>query len=402
MVWAIIFWAINLWAILVLLIEHAQGPLLIKTLLWVLLLIYLSLYAGVWFLITTYIQCRLVCSPGKILALWALGATLYFIFIEEGLLWIFDYWEGYSFAYPLISLANWPLTIRLVPLLGKHTVLLLLVIANSVTGYYLVTRALKKSLVLLLSVLAPFIFGYSISVSQEMPPSWLSQMGCVRRPLATTSYIWDTAHVIKQELVKLLTSNLQINYVFMPESTIRWPLNQYPELLAYWQEYGLLKNRQLVIGAHRLDDTRLYNSLYQVWQGKIINYYDKQHGMFFVERLPRWFFLERFKNLFLAQHVPFVQATKQSTIISLNKDLQLVPLICSELFFGKRCLVYSRLPLLVICNDTWFSCGYQQELMFLLARFRAVEWRRSILYISYTKAALINSRGTVYPIIANS
>ena len=73
-----------------------------------------------------------------------------------------------------------------------------------------------------------------------------------------------------------------------------------------------------------------------------------------------------------------------------------IPYICSELFFNEwPDDDYTHAPIVAIINDTLLLDSYLQELLLLLARLKAVQWQRDILYVSYGQSLFLDKWGMV-------
>ena len=81
----------------------------------------------------------------------------------------------------------------------------------------------------------------------------------------------------------------------------------------------------------------------------------------------------------------------QRQIITIEGVTLFVPYICSELFFNEYPDDnYHDTPILVLVNDSVFlqhACSrYICNELQMLARFKAVQWQREIVYVSYSQS----------------
>ncbi|HJZ23016.1 MAG TPA: hypothetical protein VJ201_01030, partial [Candidatus Babeliales bacterium] len=56
---------------------------------------------------------------------------------------------------------------------------------------------------------------------------------------------------------------------------------------------------------------------------------------------------------------------------------------------------YGRAPIIAIVNDTLLLDSYIQKLLVLLARLRAMQWQRDVVYVSYGRSVFIDISGVV-------
>jgi hypothetical protein len=96
-----------------------------------------------------------------------------------------------------------------------------------------------------------------------------------------------------------------------------------------------------------------------------------------------------------------------STTIAVNDRLSLdlsdcvtcVPYICSELFFNEYPDdIYKNISVVALVNDTAFLrryASYISELLFLVARMKAIAWQRDIVYVSYSRSFFIDRSGMI-------
>ncbi len=387
--WGSILWGVQLIGILVLLFEHAEISVVGSLALWLILLLYLSAYTGFGFLIAGFLQRKLILCGLRALALWVFLLAVHFIWIEHGVLWIFDNFEGYFFAYPLLPLIEYPALLAYMPLLSKEFFLSALLIGNAMIAYMIARGLNRFALAILALSLLPFIAGFFKAQNVRLP-SWLNTIGVLAPSVwKHHEYAWDRAHYLQEQLKPLLERNPDITSIIMPESSFKFPLNRLDAVSEFWNTYALNNRIRLIIGGYRYDADQLYNSLYCLYQGATVTVYDKKHGLPFFERLPCFMCSSLFKKLFLSRQVPFCQSAACRVLIPITDQQLCVPYICSDLFFYSHQKL-SNYPALVVTNDAWFSCKYLQNLMLLVARFKALYCGQDMLYVSHTKSYFIH------------
>ena len=139
-------------------------------------------------------------------------------------LWIVGlYNNGFCFASPLLPLAAHPFFLRALPMLGS-TVLLLLVIMGQLTFAYGIAYKNKKGLIGFL-LLMPFVVGFFFPYNNASEKS--SSDFAYIKPCHGLD-ILDQARSIDYCVREIITINLQLKYILMPESSLCISLNLYP------------------------------------------------------------------------------------------------------------------------------------------------------------------------------
>ncbi len=164
----------------------------------------------------------------------------------------------------------------------------------------------------------------------------------------------------------------QTQLIVLPESAINCDDQRWIELVAQRTTIPL------IIGTFTTNQQR-YNSAIFI-SNQTSECYHKQQLLPFVESDSWLAGLFHHKNAPLAQH-----ANKRPTFI-INKQLSVIPYICSELFFTNK-KPKNKTPIIALCNDTWFSATpYMQKLMENIAFYRSFLWQNDIIYISYAQS----------------
>lgn len=390
-VWGVIVFSVISYPILCLFYQiGSEGY---RFLCWLFLVVYLSLYSGIWFKINNFFS-QYLNSSIYILLIWILSSFLFIKWVEGGILFIFGNFEGLSILNPLVPLIKYKFISTLVVSLGKDLTLLFIFFFLSLFAwifYYNFNLGLLVSFFFL-----GFIFKIIISV-HEMPSRNLFEqfkVGFVSWDAKKEKKIWPTARQISEIINKLLENNQDIKIIIFPESTFPFCLNKYPEVVKFW--YSNMKNEikpEIIMGSHRYENNKIYNTCYWLANGQIKDFYDKHHGLFFAERLPFWAKELKIRNLLLLNAKPVSQQQEQYKIFKLN-NLNFFPLICSDLFFEKEIFAYKKdYIFLAIINDAWCNNNFFSEILFRSARLSMCNSKNNILYISHTKSFFIDFKG---------
>jgi hypothetical protein len=153
-----------------------------------------------------------------------------------------------------------------------------------------------------------------------------------------------------------------------------------PELLQLWSSENLEKKIHLIFGASRWQGDEYYNSLHWVYDGNLQHCYDKKHAMLLSERLSGWMNNDFLRSIYFT--------TRQPITVSCCER---IPLVVSQ------DITCSKDPIVAVINDSLFLASfwthYIQKLLLLLARFKAIQWQRYIVYVSYAHSAFIDDCG---------
>jgi apolipoprotein N-acyltransferase len=294
---------------------------------------------------------------------------------------------GYPLALPLLPLAEYPYLLAALPYLTSAGLLVCLLTSAMSIAYYLVT---KKKRVLILSACALFPFCIGWFGTQEHNRSPLKSMLCmpVLPTSCTVSHPWDCAQEINACVTEKLIQDANAQIVILPESSYPFELNRHNKVVELWSINALHKGQLLIIGAYSREGGHVYNGIYGIKECRVIFNYVKTCRMPFTEYVPfPWSIFLSVRMLFLKNKCGF--SSKETARIVFVTEQDAVQLaLCSEFFFDAYD-TRSYVPLVVLVNDSWFSCPYIRRLMYLFARYTAIERSLDIIYTSYHYASYI-------------
>jgi hypothetical protein len=187
----------------------------------------------------------------------------------------------------------------------------------------------------------------------------------------------------------------------MPESAFNVSnFADLPELIQLWNGEYLGKAIHLIFGASRWHNGNYYNSLHWVYDGVLQDCCDKRHAMLISERLSSWMDCPLMRRVYFSQGSPVAISSCERVKLSLGEFVEFVPYVCSELFFNELPDDnYQNTPMIVLVNDSVFVSSvyssYIQKLIVLLARLKAIQWQRAMVYVSYVESLFINSHGRI-------
>lgn len=400
--WGILIWALHIHGILYSIFLMAQGPCIIRIFPAIFIILYQAFFVGLYFFLMAKIINWLGYDthPFKRLALGVLATWLYFTFVVSSCLCIFNTWEGYSMMDPLLPLAEHPVILTFLPLIGKNVLLLALLITNGLLAACFLVKRTRYKVILLSASFAPWLASVVSAPPAQLAPVWVNRV--VRVPFIFLDVLDLTE--LAQRMQKILKETIALYpkadiFIFPESSFNRINLSTAQEIAQLWDSKHLSKPVNLFIGACNWEGENYYNALYWVHDGHIKEVFKKRHAMLLLEGIaPQWDY-SFVRTLYYQTTPPVKASTNPRPLFELANGVKLVPYICSELFFNdKPDDTYPDATILAVCNDIWAQLAFIKRLMYLAARFKAIEWRRDLIYTSYKYGVFIDKQGTVTPL----
>jgi hypothetical protein len=381
-VWGVGAFGISLYGIWLLLYEHASAMWGLGASLF--LLIYISCCAGLWFYIA-------FGSDGIRLNIYSIVlssgiSSLFWWWFSTQSLWIFGVRAGCWISFPLVPLIKIPLLLYALPAAGPVVLVWLLMNGTA----FLVFAVVYKRWYFAKAAgfcFIPFIYGFFCQLAPHESPPWLQKVICIL-PHKQLRSAYEQAEHIAQAFAKIRIEYSYKKIVFIPESGFCYPFNEHPWALTMWAENGMAADMFVVLGSYRKDGLVLFNTMVTLQEHRIINYYDKKCLVpFFEKTFGFWTYIKNPFNMgleFTSSNCPYRYC------IAHNDMPLLCGYICSELFFEN---VPPLKDVVCIANDSWFSASYMQKLLLGVIRFKALMWKKAILYISHKYALYIDRSG---------
>jgi apolipoprotein N-acyltransferase len=310
--------------------------------------------------------------------------------MSEGYLWIFDEWEGYPCFNPLVITIEMKGFQEIVRILGGWPVVCLINSISALGSYAYYKNSWTAGLLFVILLLCLTI---PLKLTKIRCDPWLQRVRVIVMPFNNEHHVDIYAIIahIDQAIRQVILKNPSVKFIIMPESTLPFPLNDYKPLVSALME--ALQGRELIIGGHYKEKGKIYNCCYHLCSKKDTYYfYLKQHRMFFLERMPVWWGYICCKEWFLKESFCF-EPGNQVTYFTLDDQILLFPLVCSDIFF--KPLITAKMPLVGLINDAWFKGTSLPHLLLNLALIKALVSSNDILYVSHTRACFIKKDGTV-------
>jgi hypothetical protein len=336
---------------------------------------------------------------------WDVALWLFIIWTDWYSMWIFGIKEGYPLMHPLMLLAQKPALLCLLPCIGKQ--LLTIVFLCVPTSIVMMLWYKNYKIVLFFcGAIAPWILCWWWGASVDMQQAcWHKKVKTLPMMICSTAKKPTGAiKIAANHLKNVVAQHPETEIIIMPESAFN--LNNFAdlnELLQWWNGDCIGKKIHLIFGASRWHEGCYYNSLHWVYNGVLQGCCDKRHAMLISERLPSWINGPMMQQLYFNQSCPIAISSCKREKLVLSECDEFVPYICSELFFNELPDdEHVNTAVIVIINDSLFSGSiwslYIQRLLILLARFRAIQWQRDIVYVSYAQSLFIDRHGMVQDI----
>ena len=295
---------------------------------------------------------------------------------------------GYSLGdSPIAPLAAW---------IGGYGLGLISLINSGLLGYSL----LKKNLLLLICSLL-FIPVLSLLPTRELWTSIHEQpltVALVQGNFAQEEK-WDITQVerILGKYRTITESALDHDLILWTESAIPIPVQYLPNYLQGIDNMAKAHQSTVIVGAPSMTAAgdQYQNGIYALGKGQ--GYYFKRHLVPFGEYLPFAHWLRGLIGLFDIPMSNFIPGSPQQPLLTAGAT-PLQSLICYEIAYSElvRDNIANAKALLVVSDDSWFGRSNALAQHLQIAKLRAMEVGREILFASNTGiSAIIDSKGKI-------
>ncbi len=377
----------------------ADGSIAARMLPMLLIVSFLSLFSLTWFLINTLlIRFFNIHTITQKLILWVITYWLFILVMEKYCFWIFVRPEGYFLFNPLFVLAEKPQLLTLLPYFGK-SFLLLLVLCFAGSLVYAYVKKSATSLLVVLIFTAPWFLSLLIPIPKTEAPVWLKKVAPLPVIIREMVNLHKQALITQELLKKTADQYKEAELIIMPESSMQCShLSTTPSMCALWSEKELGRPLHIIIGSFRWDGPDYRNTLHWCYNGTLQKIFDKRHAMLLTEQIPPTFKMNVLEDLFFKTFSQVTPSTKPRPTFDVFPEVSFIPYICSELFFNDQPDDdYKKgTTILATTNDFWCKDTNIAHLMNLAARFRAIQWQRNILYISFLYAKYYDVHGNQF------
>jgi apolipoprotein N-acyltransferase len=403
--WSILAFNLHLCGVLEGLFLTGQGSCLVRLVPVLLLLLGVIGYGTLWFTISLWL-CRITTVSFVKLTIWVLTTWLFFLFLERGSLFFLGRWEGYLLTNPLVPLVQFPALLYFLPKVGSGIVLL----------FFVITQALFSS-ALYWGKWWWFFVGLCMSVWLGGIVMWYheptnrfdsSTIVCGSAYFISHDNITYGGRIIRDYCKMLLTQFPETDIIIFPETAIRCPiLPGESQIVELFNAEQLGKPVTILTGGFRWDNNIYRNTVYWIHDGKVVDIFDKRHAMALTERAPSEYFLGKtsiIKDNYFKTFVGIVPNKHKRPVWKITESLEIVPYICSELFFNNMPDhahdSTSNCVIIALCNDDWVKRDFMQYQMVMGARYRAIQWQIPIIYVAHFYQVYCGPHGEYQPLKA--
>lgn len=402
LLWGILFFGLQASGIFYSLFAIAQGApssFVVLAAVLLLLIFYGACYSGIWFWSTNIFIKRYDTFLFLQLLLWVVLSWLFTFVIDQIALWIFGSLEGYPLAHPLLPLALYPPFLKALPIIGKQILTSIFLFSTGLLGSIFLFKDTHKKLLIAVVALSPWLTSWSLHRTSYKSPEWLSKIAVLPESFYNPQHPELIIQEVKQKLKALIEKNPLVQLIVLPESALYLcDLSAYNELLKMWDHTHLSRAVHIITGALYRENNHCYNAVYWIFNGTVKKLFCKKHALLLTERLPQWAHNSSLKQLYYKDKPFITPSCNKREPFTITSTITLIPYICSEIFFKDWPDDTTQVPILSLCNDTWIAVPYIEHLMQLMHRFRALEWHRTILYVSYTNSYLYDAQGQMWHI----
>lgn len=255
--------------------------------------------------------------------------------------------------------------------------------------------------IVLFIVLASGSWGIG-TVQRSVPAAWNGQASPVVRllqPNANQRDKWnpELMPIFFERQLEMSAAKPTPDMVIWPESSVPFWLNDPEAPLKRLADAA--GGAQVIFGAQRYEERRVFNSLVVMNGDQIGAVYDKHHLVPFGEYLPLNNLFSRFGMKALADTYGLGFSAGQAGQVIQTAELgSFIPLICYEGIFPHEIRSAESRPdwMLLLTNDAWFGqfSGPYQHLA--QARARAIEFGLPMVRVANTGVtAMIDARGRI-------
>lgn len=391
--WGIVAIGLHLYGIFRAITFQAEGSPFLCSLPVVGILFYVGIMSFLFFLIAHICTRILGNFHTKFLTLiiWACITAFYFIILQNFSFLPAGVQQGYCLLNPLLPLIHFPALLSLLPIIGNYSVLFLLCASQASITYALFNPKAPIKLLAVILAIIPWLLALGYAPKITPAPEWLNNI--IVMPWRFKVPETDVGKALEQQLTKYMPRNPTKKLVLLPEGAIHpSDLQKIGPDCFEWKNQPL----DIIVGGTTWREQKRFNTLYWLKNGCIHDVYHKRHAMVLIEYLAPYLNCNFLHNLYFSKIIPMSVSTNPHTQWELLPGIKFVPYICSELFFSKKPDDSFPDTILALCGDHWAFDAYIKELMSMSARFKAIEWQRAIVYVSFFFAHYCTKEGGTF------
>lgn len=379
--WGLCAFSLHASGILYATMRMQNGPWILRIIPSIIIVLYLSLHAGIWFFMVGKIK-TLNLSGFLYVCVVSLLHTFFFWYTSYYCFWPLAGIYGYSFINPLLPLTQSPACLVLIRYTGMIGSLFVLFLFST-----LITFFSKKFLIIFCTIGLIYLY-LPLSITEPLP-DWVKLIAPFQIQFSST-----TNSIVPLEYLKSFIHAHPHKKIFItPESAFYcYDIFNKSPITAL-----AIPHVTCILGSFTHTQAKRYNSLYYIKNGTIRDTHHKQHALAFTESVPAWCTIGWIEQLY-DKKTFIIPAPKKHDLWVIDNHI-IEPYICSEFFCHPLPLhpLQKESTLLVCCNDSWFTgwSRYAAHLMVADAQLKGVAWNTEIIYIGYQDALFITKRGYI-------
>jgi len=334
MVWGLIVFSFHFTWLLLVLRGHSKAPVEISFLLYGLIVFYFSLSSGLWFVLT-----RLMSRFFSVLMSLLISSVIYWVTLEFFILLPLGLGRGYPFLNPFIALAWYKWFLKIIVMVAMF--------GSEKNKIPIITERVCK-----VTYLEPVV-----NKIKNQYQSWAHDPD-------------GLAQQIYHNIIEKIIPNKQQIFV-APESYFSFPLNQFSHLISLWSS-ALKPQDHLLLGSIYKEKGQIFQCVFWINRGLIIDFYVKKHAVPLVEKVPRlWKNIKIIRGAFLDDNNEFSDEKegRTSSFFDLVPHERIIPQLCSEFFFKSAWYDFypyteqdKRNKIFFFVNDSWFDAYFRKTL----------------------------------------
>lgn len=337
------------------------------------------------------------CLPYAMVWAYVFAMWVYFLLMDHVCMTPFDVVEGYFLLHPVLPLVACPSLVRLLPWLHGEGLCVLLLATQAALFGFLYYRSMywKK---LLFGCVTFWLLCLILPMQQYEKPLWFEEVVAVPYVFRTTPSVEGMIELATTFFKDVTATHTNATIFLMPEASFYYDQLAHTVLPYTLTKKHTIKPVHLLTGAFSWDGNKYRNTLYWLYDGKVKYQFHKKHAMVLTERTPSWFRYQLIHDLYFKNMHEIIPSNNARPVLKITDQFSVVPYICSELFFAKRprdcfktCMIYA------LCNDRW-TVDYVKLLMLRVAQYKAIEWSRDVVYVSFAYQYYINPIGCMLPL----
>ena len=383
------FFSISVWWVTISLHQYGNISLSLAWLLAILFFSYLAIFPGLTGWITVrFTQAHGLFFWGMIPSLWVLTEWLRST-LFTGFPWML---LGYSQTDSWLS--------GLAPIIGTYGLSWVCMTLAGMLAYAFIHAKLKIWLTISTSIAALYGISYYLTtIPWTYPKSAPISVSLIQGNILQ-SYKWQDQQLsaILQIYLTLIEQELGRAIILIPEAALPTPSHWISRYIKHLDVLAKDAHSVVIVGipVQPLPHIEAYYNALNVLGASQGHYY-KRHLVPFGEYLTFLRGIDWLLRYFQIPMANFIPGPAKALPFQFN-TLILKPLICYEIAYSK--LVYDNLPsaeaLAVVSDDSWFGDSVAVDQHLQIARMRALETRRYVLFDSNTgPTAIINPFGII-------